>query len=36
MILSDFFLACFIWTALILLVAWVYLLYLSAQWIGLL
>ncbi len=30
---SDFFLACLIWTALILLVGWAWL---SAQWIGLL
>jgi len=29
---SDFFLACLIWTALLALVAWVWL---SAQWIGL-
>ncbi len=30
---SDFFLACLIWVALLLIVGWVYL---SAQWIGLL
>ncbi len=32
-LLSDFLLACTVWTALILLVTWVYL---SAQWLGLL
>ncbi len=30
---SDFFLACLVWVALLLLVAWIYF---SAQWIGLL
>jgi len=31
-ILSDFLLACAVWTALILIVAWVWF---SAQWLGL-